>query len=339
MKKQLLSVVFCSFLLSASAQSLQTENFNSLPIGNIGTDITGTTPGQGSFLTFVGAGSGNANNSNFQVVANDATHQNALQITGSNVATGSRLMWKDGLLEAWGTRTAGNNIIAIEFDFFTGPATTSKNAFRVVLYNEDSSQVLAGYNITMDTKVIQGILYVDNNGTLGNYLLNLGATPVTLPANTWVKLGMSFNQTTGEVLWKGPGIDGGYDGAATGSEPAEVDFAVAAGTSNAVAGVGLFDNLTVKATDQDALLSVEDVVTSGKFAMYPNPTKDIFTLESTLSGINTIEVTDINGRTVKTVKANGVNQTQVNISDLTTGVYLVKVQTEAGTSTKKIIKN
>lgn len=55
--------------------------------------------------------------------------------------------------------------------------------------------------------------------------------------------------------------------------------------------------------------------------------------------INTIQITDLNGRVVKNVNAKGVSETQINISDLTTGMYFLNVQTDSGSGTTKIIKN
>ena len=47
-------------------------------------------------------------------------------------------------------------------------------------------------------------------------------------------------------------------------------------------------------------------------------------------------MTDINGRTVKQI--NGATS-QINISDLTAGVYFLKVASENGVGSTKIIKN
>jgi hypothetical protein len=44
MKKTLLSILVLTSIYSASSQILQSEDFNSLPIGAIGTDATGTIP-------------------------------------------------------------------------------------------------------------------------------------------------------------------------------------------------------------------------------------------------------------------------------------------------------
>lgn len=344
MKKQLLlaSLLLGSFITVNAQQVLQSENFNNLFLGNVGTDLTGATPGQGGILTFNSAGGTNAGVTNYQIVANDADHQNVLQITGSNAATGSRFAWKSGFPAAWAARTVGNDILEVEYEFFTGAATTTKNSLRVVVYNTDGTKVLCGFTFALDTKVLSGLSYYNNAGTSGNYSFNLGTPSGTLvlPANTWVKVGTSFDPVTGEVVWKGPGLNGFVPGAAAGETPNEVDMIVATAATNAVAGVALYDNLVIKASAEDTLLGVGAPVEFGTFAVYPNPASSVVNVSSSLnSSINNVEIVDLNGRTVKSVKFNGVSSAEINVSDLTAGVYMMNISSEEGTTTKKIIKN
>lgn len=342
MKKTLLFIAFllsCNFL---SAQTLLSDNFNSLIVGNIGTDLTGVTAGQNGWYTFNSAGGTNSNNSNYQIVNNDATHLKVVQITGSDAATGTKYLWKDGLATAWGGRTPGNNIIEVEFDFNPGAATTSTNSFRVYLYNTDGTKILAGLAVAMNTLQVSGVIYADNAGTLGNYGINLGAPAPTLTANTWVRMGMSFNKTTGQVIWRGPGFNGSFTGAGAATDPAEVDFVVSAGTANAVAAVGLYDNFITKATNTDTLLGTENfnTISTSKLSVYPNPVNNIVNISNTENLLITkVSITDINGRTVKTVNTDGVVETQINVAELNAGIYFMNIDTNEGAVTKKIIKN
>lgn len=92
------------------AQILQSDNFNCLTVGNVGTDITGATTGQGGWFTLNTSGSTNSNDNNYQVVLRE-TGNNAIQVIGSNAASGIHYMWKSGLQTNWAGRTNGNNII------------------------------------------------------------------------------------------------------------------------------------------------------------------------------------------------------------------------------------
>lgn len=76
------------------------------------------------------------------------------------------------------------------------------------------------------------------------------------------------------------------------------------------------------------------------FSVYPNPSTGIVNLASkNNASINAIQLTDLNGRVVKNLNANGVTDMQINISDLTSGVYFLNIQTDAGSGTTKIVKN
>lgn len=335
MKKLLLSIAFLTTSFYSQAQVLLSDNFNSLTVGNIGTDITGATTGQGGFYTDAAGGAA----TNFQIVNEGGAYGNVVQLTGSSTATGTRYLWRDGLTAAWTGRTAGNDIIEVDYEFFTGPVTTSKNTVRVILYNSDYTKVLGGLSMVLDTKVISGLSYYDNAGTLGNYLFNLGSTPVALTANTWVRVGFSFNKTTGEVIFRGPGFDGSVPGAGAGTDPAEIDYIMTAGTGNALAGVGKYDNLVAKASATDTLLGVKsNQLTDAGFSVYPNPAMNVINFSNTTDAVvSSIEMTDMNGRIVKSEKVNAT-EGQISVSDLTTGMYMMKITTDQGTAVKKIVK-
>lgn len=338
MKKTLL---FMSLLASSLtfSQILQSENFDGLTIGNIGTDVTGVTPGQGGWLT------ANGSNTDYQVVTESSGK--SLQITGSNTATGTRFMWKSDLPTVWATRTSGNNIINVEFDMYTGGTTTSKNTSRVYIYNSDGSVALAGLSFNLETKAISGVAYFDpNNGgvnPVGTYIFNLGASNavLNLTSNTWVRMGISYNTVTREVIWKGPGFYAGINGAipATGTvDPSEVDFLQTAGTGNTVSGVTKYDNFVVYANDVENLLGVENFQKdiAANFSLYPNPTSSILNISNNENyEIKNISITDINGRVVKNQQGALI---QINVSDLNSGVYFVTIEAAEGKTTKKFIK-
>lgn len=88
----------------------------------------------------------------------------------------------------------------------------------------------------------------------------------------------------------------------------------------------------------DRTLSSEDFFTS-IFSIHPNPVKDILNVTAKNGAtIETIQILDINGRIVNQVNTSS-KTVQVNVSNLNAGVYFVKVQSEIGVGTSKIIKN
>ncbi|MFT7252406.1 MAG: photosystem II stability/assembly factor-like uncharacterized protein [Flavobacterium sp.] len=75
------------------------------------------------------------------------------------------------------------------------------------------------------------------------------------------------------------------------------------------------------------------------FSVYPNPVNDNFTIQNGNNiAISGLTISDINGRTVKAINVNAI-ENQINISDLNSGVYFLNITSEKGTATKKIIKN
>lgn len=94
----------------------------------------------------------------------------------------------------------------------------------------------------------------------------------------------------------------------------------------------------IDAFNVNRTLSTQDFF-ANNLKVYPNPTKDILNLSSSTTLINNVEVTDLNGRIVKSFNLNGIAQTVLNVSDLTSGMYFVSVETDLGKGTTKIVKN
>jgi hypothetical protein len=94
----------------------------------------------------------------------------------------------------------------------------------------------------------------------------------------------------------------------------------------------------------DLLLSQESLGTetfaASRFVVSPNPTSGIFNINSKDHlDIKTVSLTDMNGRVVKQTSFEAITNVQMNISDLATGVYMMKISSTEGSVTKKIIKN
>ncbi len=70
--------------------------------------------------------------------------------------------------------------------------------------------------------------------------------------------------------------------------------------------------------------------------VYPNPAQEFFRIESkNETVIDTILITDLNGR--KILENNNVSNNQIDIRNLTKGIYLIKLSTNFGTMTRKLI--
>ena len=94
----------------------------------------------------------------------------------------------------------------------------------------------------------------------------------------------------------------------------------------------LIDDFKVTAT----VLGTQDFFKTN-FAVYPNPANDVINI----SNVNKLEVTDvvitdINGRIMKQVNS---SIESINISDLNSGVYFLKIKTANAEGVTKIVKN
>jgi len=117
---------------------------------------------------------------------------------------------------------------------------------------------------------------------------------------------------------------------------------------------GLF-TFTVKATNalgfdtkqltiQIGNVGIVETDNSSSLRVYPNPTKGELIINSEQLTMNNVEVFDVMGRQVQrfefNVSSSNPNpQTEINISVLPTGVYFIRIQTEDGTVTKKVVRN
>lgn len=347
MKKTLLLLVFGTINF-ISAQVLQSGDFNALTVGNVGTVIDGTIAGQGDWLTFSTNGAApttgtNAGNSNFQVVANGFGGTNGVKIIGSDGNAGTRFLWKDGLPTAWNSRNTGNNIINVEYDLYTGATTTSTSLAQVVIFGNDSgtNRVLNGLTYTMDTRVLSGLAYINNGGTYGLYNIPLQQGGLVLDSDTWYRVGFAYDTTTGEVIWKTSTIYSGLPNSYwTGPfQPDEIDFLTSTPNTNVLVSEIIYDNYSARATATEDLLNTKSFNTSSaNISIYPNPVNDVVNISSPDFEIQTISITDINGRVVKNIKVNNTT-TNINVSDLNSGVYFMSVNTLDGNIIKKFVKN
>ena len=77
---------------------------------------------------------------------------------------------------------------------------------------------------------------------------------------------------------------------------------------------------------------------ASNYAVGPNPASDVVNISAKNNNtINTVEITDINGRVVKNVTVNAATS-QINVADLNSGVYFLKASSENGVGTSKIVK-
>ncbi len=112
--------------------------------------------------------------------------------------------------------------------------------------------------------------------------------------------------------------------------------------TTAVANIPLLNivNQTVTQIENWAagLLSTNNLLEiANKFQVYPNPVNDILNIKTDINQkINALILSDINGREIVNQTSNLEN---INVSEMQNGIYFLKIYSDNGIFTKKIIKN
>jgi hypothetical protein len=83
----------------------------------------------------------------------------------------------------------------------------------------------------------------------------------------------------------------------------------------------------------------ENVAENGQASLnlYPNPTHSVLNLDADLQGRTEVMVLDMNGRTVKHYVVNGLNEMRLNVSDLQSGVYFIRVSNDTTNAVGKFV--
>lgn len=104
-------------------------------------------------------------------------------------------------------------------------------------------------------------------------------------------------------------------------------------TPNSFAGSEL-NHIGSANPSQNTTLSTNDVSTSN-FRIYPVPAEDFITIESKNIKVSSVDIYNLLGSKVKSVSQ--LNENRVNVENLSKGMYLLKINADANSITKKIV--
>lgn len=106
---------------------------------------------------------------------------------------------------------------------------------------------------------------------------------------------------------------------------------------NRVFAAPTINNVAMKITANPSLST--NIFSADSFAVFPNPIENLITVKNENNMlINSIVVNDINGRIVKTQSFENLPNIEMNVADLASGIYMMKINSDKGSITKKIIK-
>jgi hypothetical protein len=177
-----------------------------------------------------------------------------------------------------------------------------------------------------------------------NHVIGSNTHSVNAFANTWYQVAIVLNATYIKYYINGSIVD---------SVPRAGLGVSSSGHASALIGVSrLFDRYYYGAIDDlriyscaltnaeiDSLhvtgVGLNEINTESIFAIYPNPAEEYVTIET--PEIALIEISNIEGQIITRLNIND-NKAVIDISDFSSGVYIIRAQTNSGVTTKEFIK-
>lgn len=232
-------------------------------------------------------------------------------------------------LTLWPSRDPGNDVIQVEFDYFTGPLSSTLSKGGIVLYGGDE---MLGIMMHNNSKIV---FAADHywGVPIDELPLGIGNESVVLQPNTWVHLAFSYNTITKEARFSGPGFSKSFqnyfqwDHSNFDIEFIHLDMNLGA------SAYFYYDNVNVKAIPSSTLGSSQPFSMQSEIQLYPNPVTDFVSVKTT-DIILEVYMYDIYGKKSEVTLNNG----KIDVSQFPTGVYVIGLKTDNGFVSQKIIK-
>jgi hypothetical protein len=109
-------------------------------------------------------------------------------------------------------------------------------------------------------------------------------------------------------------------------------------SNNKVSNLIKLENTVPASCYTNSLLSTNDFENRNDIIVYPNPTTEMVNINSINNSINTVYVYSLDGKLVATYRNPMTSDSySIDVQNLATGIYTLKVETNNGSFTKKII--
>jgi len=306
MKKQLLiaGLVFGSLISNAQTSFETSEGY---ALGNIS--------GQNSWTTSAAANSSTVSNTYAQ------TGTNSLKIAGNNGTVHT-------LVGAFSPVLAvTNEVVTASMGIYFSPLNANGSDFQVLIQSPSQQKLTSRIVFSYD-----GSIRVLDSSPIDPTALNYVDTEKTFVGGQWYTFKVIHNFSTSTIEYYLDDVLF-YTGSAFGATNVEQIVLL----NDNYDSTAYFDNIQVVGTTLG--VNTENLV---KFAIYPNPATDIVNVSNVNNvNVSNVIIADINGRTVKQKSFGSVSSDNlnVNISDLSAGVYMMTINSDQGSVTKKIVKN
>src|SRR5690606_9515240 len=313
-----------------SAQVLFEEDFNSYPAGHLNTDYTGATTGQGGWLV-----ERHANASATAMVVPETGKGNVLTITTNGTFSNEYIgiIQDDGIIDAlWSNRTTGKNVAKLEFEVYGSSFFIASGD----LLNQGVNFMTLNFKSTTVHRIET---YHTGSGVGFPILKQYDAT--TFPYNIWIKAELFIDYNTQKAYFYIPTLnlfraDAIINNSKT---PDNIRFL---GSSLKSGSVVKFDNIKLTALQSvpayiDALSTDEWL--ASQFNLYPNPAANVVNITNSENmQVQQVTVYDVTGKQLSMQTFNNETEIQLNVENLASGVYMLRIETNAGIAVKKLVK-
>lgn len=350
--KNILLITIALFTVSVNAQLLYSVDFNNYTLGNLGTDPDGFIPGQGGWFTEIYAGS---KQNNFSTITNETSKGKVLTVA-SSVPTELFKMYifTKGLNSEIDKRNIGNNVIKFEFDFYTGPIQVNSNVndiSAINIYFENWG------NNTIQTKLLARVEHNQSTGKIWfayqkdiNQRIRIDSSLV-LPYDTWITFKVYLDYDNKKAYFETPYFNtvavGDFLSQITSTNLID-DFKPSGllyNMSKITGGgqrINKLDNIKItglNAVPQSVInLSINNFLEE-KFNLYPNPATNVVSITNNENMlVEKIKVYDTSGKHLSTQSVNSESEIQLNVENLSSGTYILHLETNRGTAVKKLVK-
>jgi len=325
--KKITFLALASFLMyhNAGAQVLYNETFDNLTQGNITNDPSGATPGQGNWYVKLFGSTGK--------IISEPGKGNVL-----GIENGYFYAAQENLQTVWNNRTAGNNILLAEFDFYSEDV---ENTSRISLLGSDNKALIymvlyTQYNSTLQAKeaIFSAIFPAQGASTMFdkkgfNY------------TKTWLTIKVYVDYNAYNLYIHIPKLSILHAVPIRQVFPLNQISLLSTLQKSFSGPYNKFDNVRLTALKNvpTEVLSTNTFL-SEKFNLFPNPaTETVNITNNEQMRIKEIEIYDTAGKLIETQTFNDQTQIQLNISALNSGTYLLHLKTNEGIAVKKLVKN
>lgn len=225
-----------------------------------------------------------------------------------------------------GSTSGGNGSGPLQYDETSTDFTATFTSSEV----EIDDQYLTQYGALLvsmtnsNNQIVSLQVFPNGNDLTGTYAINESGNPGTVLASSGVQNGSVYPSFAGILDAEGY-IENVWflrDGTVSFSYNNNVISMTIHATNSADRSI----NVTVNGGA--GICNVETAIVN----VYPNPTTGILNINA--ENVESVEVMDINGRTIMTQSCNNA----INMADLDNGVYFVRVITANGIATQKVVK-